>query len=63
MFPRIPRHNLRQVQPLVKAFAEKNGLDFHSYTFTRANGLVLGVMQDVANQIGAVLAADKSHIH
>jgi delta8-fatty-acid desaturase len=63
MFPRIPRHNLRKVQPLVKAFAKKHNLDFHSYTFTKANGFVLGAMKDVANQISAVLNADVSHIH
>jgi hypothetical protein len=46
----------------VKAFAKKHKLAFHSYTFIRANGFVLGAMKDVANQIGAIVAADKAHI-
>ncbi|KAJ3306796.1 hypothetical protein HDV03_003833 [Kappamyces sp. JEL0829] len=63
LFPRVPRHNLRRVQPLVKAFAKKHGIHFHSYTFSKANTHVLGSMQQVAEQISAILAADPSHIH
>lgn len=58
----MPRHNLRSIQPMVKEFAAKHKLSFHSYTFVKANGFVLGAMQDVSNQIRAILAAEQSHI-
>ncbi|KAJ3319673.1 hypothetical protein HDV06_006166 [Boothiomyces sp. JEL0866] len=63
LFPRLPRHNLRQVQPLVKEFAKKHDLAFHSYTFTKANTNVLGAMEDVANQIKAIINADINNVH
>lgn len=62
LFPRIPRHNLRQVQPYVKQFAQDHGLPFHSYTFSKGNTFVLGALRDVANQVGAVLNADIKNV-
>ncbi|RKO85576.1 fatty acid desaturase-domain-containing protein, partial [Blyttiomyces helicus] len=63
LFPRLPRHNLRKIQPLVRQFAKDNSLPFHSYGFIRSNKVVLGVLRDVANQIGVVLAVDPSKVH
>ncbi|CAG8534726.1 11097_t:CDS:1 [Racocetra persica] len=51
LFPRIPRHNLRSCQPLVKEFCEEVGIKYHIYGFVKGNGIVLGALKDVANQV------------
>jgi delta8-fatty-acid desaturase len=51
LFPRIPRHNLRQGVPLVKQFCKELGLQYHVYTFSKGNGVVLGALKAVANQV------------
>eukprot|EP00842_Homolaphlyctis_polyrhiza_P004968 jgi/Hompol1/5472/HPOL_001962-RA len=63
LFPRVPRHNLRKLQPIVKAFAKEHDLPFYEYGFIAGNRYVLGVLQDVANQVSAVIAADAKNIH
>ncbi|KAJ3203014.1 hypothetical protein HDU83_001280 [Entophlyctis luteolus] len=55
LFPRIPRHNLRAVRPLVIAFAKENGLTFHNYKFLEGNGIVLRVLRAVAHEVKASL--------
>jgi delta8-fatty-acid desaturase len=62
LFPRVPRHNLRQVQPYVKAFAKKHGLNFYSYTFLAGNGFVLGRLKEVSDQISVILNPTIDHI-
>ncbi|KAJ1913716.1 hypothetical protein IWQ60_009101 [Tieghemiomyces parasiticus] len=52
LFPRLPRHNLRAVQPLVKDFAARHpGLKFYSFGFTHALELVLDSMKSVGEQV------------
>lgn len=51
LFPRIPRHNLRQCVPLVKQFCKETGLQYHVYTFSKGNGVVLGGLKAVADQV------------
>ncbi|KAH8549409.1 delta-6 fatty acid desaturase [Umbelopsis sp. PMI_123] len=51
LFPRIPRHNLRQCVPLVKQFCKDLGLTYHVYTFSKGNGVVLGAMKSVGDQV------------
>ncbi|CAG8713820.1 13237_t:CDS:1 [Dentiscutata erythropus] len=51
LFPRIPRHNLRSCQPLVKEFCEEVGIKYHIYGFVKGNGVVLSALKDVANQV------------
>ncbi|KAJ3038094.1 hypothetical protein HDV00_000977 [Rhizophlyctis rosea] len=63
LFPRIPRHNLRALQPIVKQFAKDNGLPFHSYGFIRGNGVVLNALKDVADQVKVVLRVDPKTVH
>jgi delta8-fatty-acid desaturase len=55
LFPRLPRHNLRKVVPMVKELAAKHGIHYHSYTFTSANKFVLSAMSQVAQQISAII--------
>ncbi|KAG2219155.1 hypothetical protein INT45_002346 [Circinella minor] len=52
LFPRLPRHNLRQCVPLVKNFCKKTGLHYYMYNFSTGNGVVLGSMKAVADQVG-----------
>ncbi|KAJ3198690.1 hypothetical protein HDU67_003446 [Dinochytrium kinnereticum] len=59
LFPRVPRHNLRAIRPLVEEFARENGLPFHTYGFIKGNMLVQGVLKDVAGQVSAALASKK----
>eukprot|EP00540_Astrosyne_radiata_P006953 CAMPEP_0116866174 /NCGR_PEP_ID=MMETSP0418-20121206/25880_1 /TAXON_ID=1158023 /ORGANISM="Astrosyne radiata, Strain 13vi08-1A" /LENGTH=459 /DNA_ID=CAMNT_0004501775 /DNA_START=190 /DNA_END=1572 /DNA_ORIENTATION=+ len=61
LFPRLPRHNLRKVLPLVKAYCAKHGLTYHTHGFAKGNRMVLGAMQDVANHVGLMVSAAKSH--
>jgi delta8-fatty-acid desaturase len=62
LFPRIPRHHLRKVQPFVKEFAKENGLPFYSYTFAKSNVFVLSQLKQVANQISVILHPTVDHI-
>ncbi|KAJ3203917.1 hypothetical protein HK099_001329, partial [Clydaea vesicula] len=51
LFPRLPRHNLRAVRELAMKFAKENDLTYHHYQFIKANGVVLGKLQEVAQQV------------
>lgn len=51
LFPRIPRPNLRKVQPYVEKFAKQNGLKHHNYTFTNGNRIVLSALREIANHV------------
>lgn len=52
LFPRLPRHNLRECRDrFVKPLADKWGLGYQEYTFTKGNGRVLKVLKDVADQV------------
>ncbi|KAI8067198.1 delta-6-fatty acid desaturase [Gongronella butleri] len=51
LFPRVPRHNLRAAVPLVKQFCRDTGLRYTTYDFTTGNGVVLGSMKAVADQV------------
>ncbi|KAI8829938.1 fatty acid desaturase-domain-containing protein [Chytriomyces cf. hyalinus JEL632] len=51
MFPRVPRHNLRTIVPLVKEFAREHGLTYHSYKFIKGNWVVLQCLAKVADEV------------
>jgi delta8-fatty-acid desaturase len=48
MFPRLPRHRLRDIQPMVQALCDKHGIKYHRYKFIEANILTLQHMHRVA---------------
>jgi delta8-fatty-acid desaturase len=54
LFPRMPRHNLRRALPFVKRYCEEQGIEYESYAFVKGNRKVLGVLSDVANQVGVL---------
>lgn len=60
LFPRVPRHNLRRLNVLVREFASKHGLEYHTYTFTEGNGRVLSVLEDVARQVRVLAKVAKA---
>lgn len=50
LYPRIPRHNLRKAQALVKEFCEEVEIPYTIYTFYDGNKEVISHLRDVANQ-------------
>jgi delta8-fatty-acid desaturase len=61
LFPRVPRHNLRRLQSLVREFCMDTGIEYLIHDFVAGNGKVLGKLQDVADQ-AKMLAACQSHM-
>lgn len=50
LFPRLPRHNLRDAQPYVIKFAEEMGLHYTIFGFVHGNQHVIDRLYDVALQ-------------
>lgn len=49
LFPRLPRLNLRQAQPLVKDFCDRAGIPYVRFSFRRGNQEVIGRLGEVAH--------------
>lgn len=61
LFPRLPRHNLREASLLVKKFAKEQGLEYAEFGFLDGNQEVRGVLRQVADQakiVGMVADAE-----
>jgi sphingolipid 8-(E)-desaturase len=50
LFPRIPRHRLREVQCFVKEFCAEMGVKYTIYGFVEGNREVIGRLREVARQ-------------
>lgn len=50
LFPRIPRHNLRKTQHLVKEFCEDVQIPYAVFTFADGNKKVISKLGDIAKQ-------------
>jgi len=50
LFPRIPRHNLRQVRKLVEEYCRLIGLEYKSLGFMEANGVVFKTLAKIATE-------------
>ncbi|KAF7586513.1 hypothetical protein BBP40_008773 [Aspergillus hancockii] len=50
LYPRIPRHNLRKTQHLVKEFCEDVHIPYAVFTFVDGNKKVIGRLSDIAKQ-------------
>ncbi|KAK4237633.1 fatty acid desaturas-like protein [Achaetomium macrosporum] len=50
LFPRIPRHNLRRTQRLVREFWEEVDIPYATYGFVEGNKVVIGKLADVSRQ-------------
>ncbi|KAM0193031.1 hypothetical protein ACHAPA_003993 [Fusarium lateritium] len=55
LFPRVPRHNLRKVQFLIREFCNDTGVPYSIYNFTDGNRKVLGRLQDVSDQLNIMI--------
>ncbi|KAF2758649.1 fatty acid/sphingolipid desaturase [Pseudovirgaria hyperparasitica] len=51
LFPRVPRHNLRSLQVLVKEFCSKTQVQYKCFSFIEGNKVVLGRLEEVAAMI------------
>jgi sphingolipid 8-(E)-desaturase len=54
LFPRLPRHNLKQASQLVKEYAEREGLEYAEFGFVAGNAEVRGVLRHVAEQVSII---------
>jgi delta8-fatty-acid desaturase len=73
LYPRIPRHNLRRTQGLVREFCKDVAIPYAIFTFVDGNKKVLGRLGDVARQArifeegrreaAAVLGGNHHHHH
>ncbi|PNS21656.1 Delta 8-(E)-sphingolipid desaturase [Sphaceloma murrayae] len=61
LYPRIPRHNLRQTQKMVQQFCNEVGIPYALYGFVEGNKEVIGRLGDVAKQ-ARILAECQKHI-
>lgn len=61
LFPRMPRHNLRQAQPYVIEFCKRVGLNYYIYGFGRGNELVLNKLEEIGKQASILIDATKKY--
>ncbi|KAK3675424.1 hypothetical protein LTR78_004507 [Recurvomyces mirabilis] len=61
LFPRVPRHNLRRLQKLVREFSAETGIKYQIKGFVAANEHVLGRLDDVT-QLAKLLAECQAHM-
>ncbi|KAK5169030.1 uncharacterized protein LTR77_006339 [Saxophila tyrrhenica] len=59
LFPRMPRHNLRECQKLVRQFCEEVEIPYAIYGFQEGNGKVIGRLGEVARQARVLAEAQK----
>jgi sphingolipid 8-(E)-desaturase len=62
LFPRLPRHNLRQASTMVKEFAKEQGLVYAEFGFREGNDEVVGVLRGVAEQVRLVGMVAESEV-
>ena len=51
LFPRVPRHNLRALQPMVQEFCKETGIKYTIYGFTEGNKKVIGRLSEISHQL------------
>ncbi|KAK7992590.1 fatty acid desaturase-domain-containing protein [Apiospora saccharicola] len=51
LFPRVPRHNLRKGQVLLREFCEDTKLEYHCYGFAEGNGIILSRLEEVGKMV------------
>lgn len=60
LFPRLPRHNLRDAQSLTIKFCEKVGIKYSIYGFSAGNEIVISHLQQLAQQAHTMLECAKT---
>ncbi|KAH8881145.1 fatty acid/sphingolipid desaturase [Thozetella sp. PMI_491] len=59
LFPRVPRHNLRKAQGLVKEFCRDTGIPYLVLGFMDGNQKVLSRLEEVSNQVRIMVDCQK----
>ncbi|KAH0489925.1 hypothetical protein TgHK011_001416 [Trichoderma gracile] len=59
LFPRLPRHNFRRAQTLVKEFCADTGIQYSILGFVDGNRTVLGRLDEVSEQLNIMLSCQK----
>jgi len=60
LYPRMPRHNLRQAQKMVQEFCAEVGIPYALYGFVDGNKEVIGRLGDVAKQARILAECQKT---
>lgn len=63
LFPRVPRHRLAQLRPLVKGICDRHGLGYRSLSFWEANKEVIRTLRNVAEKVDEPGASRSSQLH
>ena len=59
LFPRVPRHNLRRLQGLVKEFSRDTSVPYELMGFQAGNGKVLSRLEEVTRQLKVLTECQK----
>ncbi|KAG5947329.1 hypothetical protein E4U53_006427 [Claviceps sorghi] len=59
LFPRLPRHNLRKAQDMVKEFCADTGIQYSILKFVDGNKKVLNRMEQVSDQVKILVNCQK----
>ncbi|MCJ1290931.1 hypothetical protein MMC34_002473 [Xylographa carneopallida] len=59
LFPRVPRHNLRKLQTLVKQFCSETGIEYKILGFVDGNKEVLSRLGEVGKQVEMLVQCQK----
>ncbi|EJP67681.1 fatty acid desaturase [Beauveria bassiana ARSEF 2860] len=59
LFPRLPRHNLRKVQNMVRQFCDETGIPYSILCFTDGNRKVLGRLDEIGGQVRILVNCQK----
>lgn len=60
LFPRVPRHNLRRVQPLIKEFSASTSIPYSLIGFVDGNYKVFGRLGEVSDQVKILVQCQKN---
>ncbi|OAA74859.1 delta 8-(E)-sphingolipid desaturase [Akanthomyces lecanii RCEF 1005] len=59
LFPRMPRHNLRKAQTMVRQFCDETGIPYAIMNFTDGNKKVLGRLDEIGEQVRILVSCQK----
>jgi len=60
LFPRMPRHNLREASKLVQEFCAEVGIPYVTYGFASGNGQVVGRLANISRQAAMLAKCQRS---
>lgn len=63
LFPRVPRHNLRKLKPLVVQFCKDTDLEYLEYGFIEGQMIVIAQLRVLANHCWLLMSSAGEKIH